>query len=638
MPIVLNKHTSNGREFDITETGQKIYKSFIGQKNVDLGGDNFAPYVWDEQDQSIRYSNKVCEFYSAGHQTLREYGSAETLIEEQNIVLEYWRTQGGGSWRIIDLYQIGLTVDQQDEQCVVTRILSDGDIEQPTTNILRVEFLFRPQEKVKNTFRLHVVDTELTYRIRFQNTGIAGEVVEIPLTNVKTQTNYGIYKLRFDIIEFRWDKDEIDLHSYIIESQAGGKKLDIFISDFILDANGDVVISPDQWGETGIAHTNDDCCEGESSGVFLSGIDVDGDLCGHADWEGPSQAWEYYARFQNVIIAANPISVDAGTQIEYDVGYSSESFTPVVYGLEGDTPDFNTAAGSTRPRTTASHSFASPSTGADKVIDGANFQAIIKEILDTSWSSGFDLGLVFDDGNASGFDQGFQVEDVDTGPPSRDPARITIVYTPVSGETFYQNAGQGAVAPTGTLTKAATFVKAIGGHSMSITGILSKKTSKFIGEHSMSIAGTLNKKTTLITAMGGHNMSIAGTLTKAVVFTQNTGGHAMTITGVLTTIVTFVRTIGGHAMTIVGTLAKKTSIGVGAGQTVSTGILNKKTSKNVGGGSVTSIGTLATAVMFTQAIGGASMSIVGSFATQFIAGVGNGVTKFIRRRKTFYKQ
>ncbi len=165
------------------------------------------------------------------------------------------------------------------------------------------------------------------------------------------------------------------------------------------------------------------------------------------------------------------------------------------------------------------------------------------------------------------------------------------------GDTFYQAAGQGAVTPT----------------------------------------GTLNKKTTPVTAMGGHAMIIVGSLTKAIVLSQDVGGHAMTITGVLTTVVTFVKAVGGHAMTIVGTLIKKTSMSVGAGQLSSAGILSKKTSKDVGGGSVTSAGTLTTAIMYMQAVGGASMSIVGSLATQFIAGV-EGVAKFIRRRKTFYKQ
>ena len=423
MPLEHLKHESNGRTFKVLDaelnpTGQLCYKSFIGQKNVDLGGDVFAPYVWDEPSKSIRYSNKVCEFYSGGYQTIREFGSVETLIDDQRFEVQYWDDP---QWRVLDLWQVGLTVDQQDDYCIVTRNLSDG-----LGNTLDVDFLFRPHELVKNTFRLHVVDTNLIYRIRFQNSGIAGEVVEIPCINLKTQVNLGVYKLRFDVMGFQWNKDEIDLHSYTIESQAGGKKLDIFISDFVLDGNGDVVISPDQWGETGVSQENDDCCEGTDYGVALTGVDADGVLCGQVDWEGPQQDWDYAARFQNVTIAANPASVDIGTQIEFDCGYSEGSFTPICYGLEGDTPDFNAAAPSTRTRTAASISFTQPAEGNDRVVNGANFQALIKEILDTSWSSGYDLGITFDENDAVGPNDGFQVHDYGDGVA----ARITIVYTP----------------------------------------------------------------------------------------------------------------------------------------------------------------------------------------------------------------
>ena len=148
MPIVHDKYTSNGQKFDITETGQKIYKSFIGQKNVDLGNDVFAPYVWDEPSQSIRYGDLSCEFYSGGYQVVREFGSVETLIDDQRFELQYFREQGN-KWTVLDLWQIGLTVNQQEDHCIVTRNLSDGE-----GNTLDVDFLFRPMEKVKNTFAI----------------------------------------------------------------------------------------------------------------------------------------------------------------------------------------------------------------------------------------------------------------------------------------------------------------------------------------------------------------------------------------------------------------------------------------------------------------------------------------------------
>ena len=247
MPIVHNKYTSNGREFDITETGQKIYKAFSGQKNVNLGNNVFAPYVWDEPSQSIRYGDLSCEFYSGGYQVVRGFGSVETLIDDQRFEVQYLR----GNWRTLDLWPVGLTVDQQEDYCIVTRNLSDGE-----GNTLDIDFLFKPMEKVKLTFRLHVVDANL-YRIRFQNTGIAGEVTEVPLIDRKTQANLGVSKLLFENIKFEWNADEIGIHEgYIVEDQAGGKKLDFFLGDFDLLADGDVVVSPTTWGPT---TTSDDC-------------------------------------------------------------------------------------------------------------------------------------------------------------------------------------------------------------------------------------------------------------------------------------------------------------------------------------------------------------------------------------------
>lgn len=419
MAIEHLKHESNGRTFKVTQdsqdTGQRVYKSFIGQKNVDLGSGDFAPYVWDEPSQSIRYSNKVCEFYPGGYQIVREFGSVETLIDDQRFEVQYWDDP---QWRTLDLWQIGLTVNQQDDYCIVTRNLSDG-----AGNTLDVDFLFRPFEVVKNTFRLHVVNANL-YRIRFQNSGIAGELVEID--HISREVNSGVYKLRFDLMEFLWLKDEIGIHeNYTVEDQAGGKKLDIFIGDFDLSDNSDVIISPDQWGETAMANTNDDCYE-TLGGVDLDGYDAAGALCGYF-----GNVADYSCRWQNVTIDGEPASVDAGTQIEFDVGYSEGSFTPICYGLEGDTPAFNVTDPSTRTRTAASHSFTQPTVGTDRTISGSTFQAVVKEILDTSWSSGYAIGFTFDDnGAANGSD--IQIEDYSTG----TGARITIVYTPVSSSNY----------------------------------------------------------------------------------------------------------------------------------------------------------------------------------------------------------
>jgi len=156
MPLVHDKYTPDCRKLKVTDgegqdTGQRVLKTFMGRKNVDLGNGDFAPYVWDELSQSIRYGNLECEFDVDGFQTIREFGSPETLIDEQQFELQYYREQGS-KWIVKDLYQIGLTVDQQEEQCIVTRNLSDGE-----GNTLDIEFLFRPQFLSILYFKLHIL-------------------------------------------------------------------------------------------------------------------------------------------------------------------------------------------------------------------------------------------------------------------------------------------------------------------------------------------------------------------------------------------------------------------------------------------------------------------------------------------------
>ena len=422
MAIEHLKHESNGRTFKVTQdgqdTGQRAYKSFIGQKNVNLGGGNFAPYVWDGQSQSIRYGNHVCEFDVDGFQTVREFGSVETLIDDQRFELQYWRTQGGGSWRVLDLYQVGLTVNQQDNYCIVTRTLSDkedpGDPEEEG-NTLDVDFLFKPKEKVKLTFRLHGVNTTLTYRIRFQNSGIAGEVTEVPFIEDFGQgANLGIHKLLFDNIKFEWNSDEINLHSYTIEDQAGGKKLDVFISDFILDANGDVVISPDTWGPI---TTSDDC-------VSLDGtyMDDNGGLVGVgnlSDYE--VDVINTGLIFSNVVAEGTAengckitctASTEVGNGCDATLSVSIDN-TPTAWGVgfvpEDITPESATIAWD---QETGSGSFDSP-----------EIKTLAQDRFDGSHNSGDDMAFSWIADQPNG--QNFQEFDA-------DDAELTLVYTPAA--------------------------------------------------------------------------------------------------------------------------------------------------------------------------------------------------------------
>ena len=83
MQLIPLKYESNGKICMVLtdaghHTGLLAYVAGSGQKNVDLNG-RFEPYVWDEPSQSIRYSDKECEFHSGGYQVIREYGSSPRI-------------------------------------------------------------------------------------------------------------------------------------------------------------------------------------------------------------------------------------------------------------------------------------------------------------------------------------------------------------------------------------------------------------------------------------------------------------------------------------------------------------------------------------------------------------------------------
>uniref|UniRef100_A0A6M3L614 Uncharacterized protein n=1 Tax=viral metagenome TaxID=1070528 RepID=A0A6M3L614_9ZZZZ len=225
--------TKTGRVFSKADEGKPnmfVFNSRTGQINVDLGNGRFAPYVWDPANNQVRYASYSYQFFD-WYQVIRDKEN-NVLIDDQRFEVQYWQTQGGGRWRILDLYQTEVTTNQQDDHCIVTRRQFDG-----SGNELRVDFLFQPNYRIKLTFTLTVVNAG-QYRIRFQNTGISG----IPAERQNKQNQ--VTALLFDKVGFCWDSNEAVIHNYAIENTASGSKVDVFIGPFDLSAGGSVVVSP----------------------------------------------------------------------------------------------------------------------------------------------------------------------------------------------------------------------------------------------------------------------------------------------------------------------------------------------------------------------------------------------------------
>jgi hypothetical protein len=409
-----------GRTFEVLdELGEPIPNRFtfiktVNQRNVDLGGDEFVPYLWDDLGQSIRYGDLVCEFYPDGYQTIREFGSTETLIDDQRFELQYFREQGN-QWRVLDLYNVSLSVDQQDDHCTITRRLDDEDI----GNWLEVDYLFRPNHKVKLTFRLHVTDAD-QYRIRLQNSGISGELTEVDYVDITTRENLGIYKLLFDNIKFLWDRDEIAIHEgYTVEDQAGGKKLDFFLGDFDLPSDGDVVISPIIFGPQ---ENSDDCLSAD--GTYFdndTGYIAAGNNSGQIVNAGHTWTNVSVPRGSTIDDAYIQMAVGAGSGVaEFNIHAVDEN--PVPPWSQTELPeDKDTYAGVVVPDTI----------GGTGLHETPELKDLIAQITDDAgWTSEDDLAVIcLDDNSPSNNFAAWIAEESGTG------AELTIEYTLVEVTT-----------------------------------------------------------------------------------------------------------------------------------------------------------------------------------------------------------
>lgn len=460
MPLEHLKYESNGRKLLVRDdeghlTGQECYKSRgPGHENI-LHNGSYVPYIKDEKTKTLTFKRSQLkltdigiEFYiwdkKTGSYVLRTTASFHPEIKELDIWNRKIATASQLAWKKID--------DDFGDKAKASYTISTSDMD-IKVNIevggsANAEFYFDITPKVLGKEQRIIWHTdELEEAIPIQAVFLTKKSKSIRTVGYR----FAGYKIKWNYAEAVERK---------AEGVAADEETKIIIGEKLYSSLSTIRIRPDQWGETGVTNNIDDGSEGATDGWLydtVNSFDADGAPCGNSlTWFSTTQDYAFAARWLNVTIAANPTSVDIGTQIEYDVGYLEEAFTFIVYGLEGDTPAFNVTAPSARTKTTASASFAAPAAGNDNIIDGVDFRAVIKEILDTGWSSGFDLGALFDKGNA-GSDVGFQVDDDTTGVG----ARITIVYTPAVG-------GYTLIADSGSYSKTGQAVGLLAGRKLAV--------------------------------------------------------------------------------------------------------------------------------------------------------------------------
>ena len=405
----------------IKDGNKYTYKSFLGQYNTEVSKGVYAPYILDAKAKTLKTGESKVIFTDAGI----DFYFQEKLLLNVKFNLQTMDTV----WTKDTVTISDFKTSTSDEYCTMSYLLTTPN----QKSIITVKggcsgFVDFEFEKTA------LKDGEQQIVLETDHTGVATDL----MATFAKEKNKASYKRGVQVSDsvLLWKSHEVDYHE--VFNKEDELKTSIAIKKGVYKVNDVVKVSPTTWGETGIAHTNDDGDYDSTDGFDADGYDSDGNGVGYF---GTNGSHDSYFRFRNVTIVGSPTSVDTGTQIEYDCPYNSGAaggFDFNVYGLEGNiASDFVTTDPTTYTLTTATIAVPSPANSSvDNLVNGASFQAVVKEILDTSWSSGNNMGFMFEDnGQTSSSDQ-FQVEDYDTAGSGTAAARLTIEYTAGSSSSI----------------------------------------------------------------------------------------------------------------------------------------------------------------------------------------------------------
>ena len=76
------------------------YSTQLGMSNI-YDGNQFVPFLWFPENQTIRYQSFSIQFFD--WYTIY-MNSTHTLIDDMRWQIEYWTGQAGGRWNFLDLY------------------------------------------------------------------------------------------------------------------------------------------------------------------------------------------------------------------------------------------------------------------------------------------------------------------------------------------------------------------------------------------------------------------------------------------------------------------------------------------------------------------------------------------------------
>jgi len=198
--------------------GRYTYSTSIGEKNTYSDG-IYQRYLYDELSHSVQFANHRLSLYD--WYAIFE-NESQVLVDDMRWSVEYWDEQGGGQWRVLDLWSPSYLPAREGTT------LNFGQRYTDMESSLDVWYIVKNRDYVKMTLNLTPYVAGI-YRFVWQLTGVDGS---------PTYLNDSIL---FDDVHIGWRDAELNA---TYEWSAASKKCDVIFDNITLAAAESYILDP----------------------------------------------------------------------------------------------------------------------------------------------------------------------------------------------------------------------------------------------------------------------------------------------------------------------------------------------------------------------------------------------------------
>jgi hypothetical protein len=445
MDLRLDKYTSNGTLYDVLDevgnpTGQKCYKSSIGEENVSDGATGFLPFLLQGSNINFGKDNHSLEF-AADKQVIKRAG--ETICSSFKFIVQAYV---GGQWvdqphnmpdrsfKQGQVFREGGWM-QDDKKCTGYLTFPDAHLSfgQQKPYDLQIGLEAGGSSRSSLGFRFRA---PASGQIRFLIVLDGLQKLPTDWEWIEGRNGIGskeIIRLGIQTKDFKWmwTKEEAPYRDITVENNPDNtKKILIIFGTYNYIANNWLTVYPDTWGAT---ETSNDCAEEANASYFndLTYYGTPGVLAlGIAAAKDISNLWHVGFIFSNVtasgtissaILTLHGVSWYVGNTVYSDISVCDVD-SPAAW------------SSSNRPSQQANHAdpIAFDLTGQTGTVNTNSFAAALQHRFDdVNWASGNSVAIVIiTDYAATAANETISLYATEN---ASQATTLTIVFTPPGG-------------------------------------------------------------------------------------------------------------------------------------------------------------------------------------------------------------